>query len=216
MQLIPLFGVPIFKSTINPELYNKQEIMSTIEENYQKNTIRNKYDQSNLHQTYKDNDNPDFKKVDYSSLTSIYNTKIKEFISQMSWASELKYTWVPNISVYGEEQYLAPHSHIGGYNANIIFVCVHYASFPNDASPITFSNPSVNLIYNTDRIIKKMSKLVNSSDTDNSAYYATWDFDIKEDDFIMFHSYLIHGVRPNGKLSKLRVAIAINISLDWE
>ena len=69
-----LFGIPYAICRIDPWSYNKKEIVKDIESNYLKNPIRNNWRPKNynIHHAYRDWDNPDYIKSDYSRLIEAY------------------------------------------------------------------------------------------------------------------------------------------------
>ena len=62
-----LFGCPIYKIKVDPTTYDKESLLKIIINNYSKNEYRNKFDNDkrNLHHSFLDDANNDFKKVDY-------------------------------------------------------------------------------------------------------------------------------------------------------
>jgi len=72
-----IFGLPIFKSKIDKNDYNKDNIISIITENYQKNNYRNQYDSdSDLHHSYKDENNRFFKEINFDKLKKFCKFKV--------------------------------------------------------------------------------------------------------------------------------------------
>ena len=76
-EITYLFGLPIFKVKINPELYEKKKILSQIEKNYKTSKVRNKwsldsYILTDIHHSIQDDDNPAFKKINYYLTEKIY------------------------------------------------------------------------------------------------------------------------------------------------
>ncbi len=65
-----IFGLPIYIIKVDPNSYDKQSLLKTIESNYSKDSYRNKFDddESNLHHSYSDELNPKFEKVDYDKV----------------------------------------------------------------------------------------------------------------------------------------------------
>ena len=49
---LPLFATPVYKTSIDPNLYNKKEIIKTILYNFKKSKVRNKWDDSNIASSY--------------------------------------------------------------------------------------------------------------------------------------------------------------------
>ena len=62
-EITYLFGLPIFKVKINPELYEKKKILSQIEKNYKTSKVRNKWStgsliKTDIHHSIEDGGNP--------------------------------------------------------------------------------------------------------------------------------------------------------------
>ena len=65
-----MYGLPFFTAKINPDLYEKKEILSQIEKNYKVSRVRNNwspsaYSKTDIHQSIEDEENPRFKKINY-------------------------------------------------------------------------------------------------------------------------------------------------------
>ncbi len=62
-----MYGLPFFTAKINPDLYEKKEILSQIEKNYKVSRVRNNwspsaYSKTDIHQSIEDEENPRFKR----------------------------------------------------------------------------------------------------------------------------------------------------------
>ena len=106
-----LFGLPYYKVKIIANSYDKENIVKTIENNYQRSSYRNKWDKhslnsSNFHHSNHDENNTLFARVDYSSLIPVYKDIIESFI-----AAPYKHDIV-NYTVCNEGQYMKYHDHI--------------------------------------------------------------------------------------------------------
>ena len=57
-------------------------------------------------------------------------------------------------------------------------------------------------------------KALDSSNTNNSSYFTEWDYSVKEDELIIFPSYLYHRVKPSMFAdSDFRIAIVTNLQI---
>ena len=73
-----IFGIPLYKSNIDPNSYDKESILNTILSNYEKSNDRNNWDnesyiKSKIHHSLCDEQNQNFEKPDFSSLRSVYD-----------------------------------------------------------------------------------------------------------------------------------------------
>lgn len=209
---IPFFQTRVTKIHIDPSLYDKEEIIKTVYENYNKSPCRNVWDDtSNLHHYYDDWNNSKFSQVNLDRIKKVYNHVFQKFIDSITFKQDLKYEYkwnIENITVYNQEQFMQAHDHLGD---NCIYSAVHYISVSNNSAPITFINPLLALPE-----IEKTSKFLNPQDPQNSTYFAEWNIKPKEDYMIVFPSYLRHKViasKNNEKDSKLRISVVSNIEL---
>lgn len=213
---IPLFATNITEVYIDPSLYNKEEIVKTVYENYKKEPHRNLWDNtSDLHHHYNDWNNSKFSQPNLSKIKEVYNDVFNKFINSVSFEqnSFLRCKWnITNITAYNQEQFMSMHDHLLD---DCIYSVVHYISLSDNHSPIVFKNPLLALQYKHP-IIENYSKCLNSQDLQNSTYFDTWSIKPKEDSMIIFPSYLKHEVRKstsNKKDTSLRIAIVTNINL---
>ena len=136
-----LFGIPIFKTKINPNSFNKKEIIKSITENYNVDSVRNEFDGiSNIHMEYGDRENKRFEKVDYSKVNDIYNGIFKDFFST-HFKSKINFEYEffnCNYTASMGNQFMAPHNHLPYSD----FSCVHYVKLNKKDKPTTFINPS--------------------------------------------------------------------------
>ena len=69
------FGLPYYKTKIQPRSYDKEQIIKTIEDNYSQSSYRNEWDKndlnkSNFHHSNSDESNSTFAKVDSPAAIS--------------------------------------------------------------------------------------------------------------------------------------------------
>lgn len=206
-----LFASPLYSVIIDPKSYQKQEIIDTVLYNYSVDNSRNKWDEnSNLHHLYNDWTNDKFKVVDTTSLIDVYKSIIDPFLEQQKFRKKIKYKWaIENITAYNNSQFMREHDHL---LENVIWTCVHYISVPTNASPLTFHNPLAFQIYSQHPGVKISTEFVDIENPLNSAYFQTFNYQMKENEFLIFPSFLRHSVTPNPALDGLRIAVVININ----
>jgi len=212
-----LFGCPIYKIRIDPNSYDKQSLLKTIENNYSKGSYRNKFDEdkSNLHHSFKDELNSKYEKVDYKKigLIDVYNKVFDNYChntlktkGDFSW----KYT-IQNYTASNKNQYLRPHSHMPYAD----FATVHYVKFNKTQHEKTmFSNHNDFGPY-SQFLRKRLYDVSDELAPENSYLYETWSFSADEDDLIIFPAALRHEV-PKGRIdaTDLRVTISSNLMIN--
>jgi hypothetical protein len=213
-----LFPSTVYSTKINPNSFDKLDIVSTVERNYRKKPNRNEWDQnSDMHHYYNDADNPLFETIDYSSLTPIYSNIIDTFMNnELDICKPIKYRWeIINSTAYGPGQWMDSHDHITDLN---IFSCVHYVQLPAGSSPLTFQNPASFQVYNIPPSVVNTSNFINLNNDSASVWSKNWNFHQEEDDFLIFPSYLKHSVNKNPPgLQGLRIAVVLNIQFEgWD
>ena len=82
-----LFSCPIYKIRIDPDSYDKEKIINDILYNKSLKNTRNDTHQiigsnSDIHHSYKDFDNEDFRIINYEKLIGVYAEKFKEFFNK--------------------------------------------------------------------------------------------------------------------------------------
>ena len=85
-----IFGIPLYKSSINSNSYDKESILNTVLKNYEKSNERNSWDnesyiKSKIHHSLCDETNQTFEKPDFSSLKSVYESEIKKYLRMMNY-----------------------------------------------------------------------------------------------------------------------------------
>ena len=205
-----MFGVPYYCSTIDPTAYNKSEILADITENYNKNSFRNRWDtQSNLHHSYNDKDNINFKAIDYQQLLPLYTQQITNFLNEYS-ESKISFRYdIENYTCMTKGQFMREHDH-----PSSDFTAVHYIKYnPDVHKPTTYVNPAHWALYN-DRIVSpKMNKISNSNFFKHSWYWSTVNLNVVEDNFVITPSPLKHRVELQNS-DELRVVIVLNIHIE--
>ena len=75
-----IFGIPVYKSSLDSNSYDKKGILNTILNNFEKSNDRNNWDnesyiKSKIHHSLCDESNQTFEKPDFSSLKSVYESE---------------------------------------------------------------------------------------------------------------------------------------------
>jgi hypothetical protein len=209
-----LWGLPILKTKIDSNSFNKKEILDTIEQNYNKSNIRENwftvgggYFETNIHHSLCDDENKNFTKPDYHLLEKIYVEIIKNYLNNLGFYKKFNFDYkIINYTASRHESIMEPHLHI-----ECEFSMIHYLQFENNThSSTVFMNPYT---FNDFWINKnKLSDKISPKNTNHSWVFGEWKYDIQEDDCIIFPSILKHFVR-NKKTKKTRITIASNISI---
>lgn len=214
MQTYSMFPSQIYKTRIDPKSYDKEEIIRTAMENYEKDPSKNNWDdESDLHHCYGTMyDAPPALK----SLSSSYGKAIDECMNSISKNhNKFEYRWkMVNFAV--NTKYMAPHDHfykIGDWQST--YSCCHYISYHwKYHSPTRFLNPLVIAQYH--RNLVEMSNLLDKNAIDNSTYFVDGTAPVEEDDMIIFPSYLKHVVKNGMKRESDKPRILGVANIDWK
>lgn len=212
------FSIPIWKTTIPKNSYDKDLVLNEMLENFSTDPkrnawdlVENNYSKSVWHHSNHDDGNEKFKEISYveSGLAEKLNEKILEFINYLSLKSDINYEFeITNYTVSTEGYFLTSHGHGGDDFSSVLFL-----QYDKDTHPSTsFNNPD-NSSY-LSRILQK--DLFSSIDNTNpffSYFHDTWQIDTNEDDYLIFPGHVKHEVPLIGKTSKPRVTLSINIRL---
>jgi len=203
-----LFGLPYYKVKIIADSYDKENIVKTIENNYQRSSYRNKWDKhslnsSNFHHSNHDENNTLFARVDYSSLIPVYKDIIESFI-----VAPYKHDIV-NYTVCNEGQYMKYHDHI----FHCDFFMIHYVQFDKQMhEPTLYKNTHIFSDYFEDL---RYDTFVNSADNMNNAWMRKEiALDVEEDSVVIVPSAVPHMIPPMVQKSPInRITIVSNITL---
>lgn len=208
-----VYGLPIYKTKINPKLYEKNKILSQIEKNFKLSKIRNNwslnsYIKTDIHHSLEDEKNSRFKEINYYSLAQQYQETIINFFNKMSLQKNLKFSYgIANYSCVKHNSVMTPHIH-----SDCSFSLIHYISFDKKQHiPTIFRSP-----YYFNQLLPHQQKLQNifSNHEKNSWMYKEWIVrDTEEDDVVIVPAILEHSVR-NLDSKKLRITIAANIEIN--
>ena len=207
-----VYGLPTYKTKINPKLYEKNKILSQIEKNYKVSKVRNKWNldsfiKTDIHQSLEDENNPRFKTINYYSLPQQYKKIIVDFFNKLSFQKEIKFSYnIANYTCVRHNSVMTPHIH-----GNSAFSLIHYMSFDKKQHlPTIFRNP-----YFFGQLLphQKNLKDIFSNQEENSWIYKEWVIRPEEDDIVIVPAVLEHYVR-NLDSKKSRITIAVNISIN--
>ena len=210
-----LFGLPVYHFKINPNLYDKKNILNTIEKNYKINENRDKSLYGDLHHSFMDEENEKFKKIDYvkSKLVQVYNNIFKDFTNNvLKTQKKFSYNYtIENYTATKNNQYMKSHNHL----PDVDFTSVHYLQFDRTQHQNTvFLN--MNDFGNYIRHIRKdFYNCVDSKSFENSYLFSNFSYNVEEDDMIIFPSILKHEIpKQKNNLDKLRVTIVCNLKIE--
>ena len=213
MQTIDLFPTQIFKFRIDPNSYNKKELVNILVENYNRDKHRNSWDNNSiLHHYYNDWHNNKFEKLPIDPLLKIYDKTILNFIDSIKKKNRIQYHWsLENVTVNAE--HMESHDHTGFSEGGFqnTFSAVHYIKFKNGFhQPTNFFNPTMFAQFNGFR--NNIMNLLDNQSIENSTYFETWQLETKEDDFIIFPSHLKHNVVSKLNEENHRITGVVNIA----
>jgi len=217
MTKINLFSPIFYKSRMDPLLYNKDELYLDLKHNYTLNNSRkveeaaaDYFPDTNFHVYYKDWDNLNYKKIDFTLLYNQYTQVIEEFLSTIGFNNNIEYKWYTvNINV-AKNGFLDEHDHNGSIQEYKDwphqFSLVHYFSLKPHHSTTTFLNPI--------GACTGLGKKLDNTAIENSSYFQNFNLPMLEDDIIIFPCYIRHRV-DESKITTddLRITVAINITI---
>jgi len=209
-----IFGLPIFKSKIDKNDYNKDNIISIITENYQKNNYRNQYDSdSDLHHSYKDENNRFFKEINFDKLKTQYK-KIFDYYFDNHFISKINFNFdfrMEGYCVISNNQFMTRHQHLPNYD----FSFVHYIQINQNDTKIRFHNNNDFSKYYK-YIRKDTYNIADETDLSNSYMFEYVNMIVQQDDIIIFPSILEHEIpkHTNDKSKNMRISIIGNIELE--
>ena len=208
-----LFSWPIYKICIDPNSYDKEKIINDIKYNKSLKTTRNGAHQmignhiSDIHHSYNDFDNVNFRTINYEKLTDVYLEIFNEFFNkEISTINASKFIFrVVNYSAVTEGQYLPSHMHIPTAD----FATIHYLNFKNDHSLTSFYNSATGDFLK--HIQPELIDILDNTAPDNSYLWQQFMFPVKEDDLLIFPAALAHEVTVQGPTKEPRITISSNI-----
>jgi hypothetical protein len=210
-----IFGFPFYVDNIDGSLFDKKKIIKDIEYNYKKDKYRNGWEDSkglissNLHHSYSDLENLEFRKINYSKLLPIYTKTITNFLNNLKFKRPIVFKFnVVNYTCMTSSQHMKSH-----YHPNSDFTAVHYIKYNNNIhKPTLFENSDFSKF--TGALRPSLNALLDPSDINHSWYYENYFLNVKEDDICITPSFLFHSVPKQPKTDISRITIVLNISLE--
>ena len=214
-----LFGFPIIKQPIDKNLYDKEKIVSDILYNYNLDNSRNNWDSeqakygrptSNLHHSYGDQNNNNFRKIDYSKLIPLYNEKVTNALNQLYFKQKINFRYtIENYTCVKENNSMREHVHLG-----CDFTGVHYLKFNKDEHfPTNFINTHKHSNY-TSKLLPTLNNELDTSSTENSWMCENYSINTDEDDLVITPAIVEHSIPYHEKCNDHRITIAINIHIE--
>lgn len=214
MTRFDIFSTSIYKTKIDSNLYNKQDLLNIIEKNYNISKERKSpdpiYPATEYHTYHGNFENIKFEKINFEKLIPLYNIEITNFLNNLNMKNECQFNYaIANVNV-GKNGWMDRHHHL---NDNCQYVFIHYLSFDNLHHPHTlFYNNTLN---NYNEYYSKKYRDMLLDIPEHSVHHKYWSFNTYEDDFYIFPAYLDHGVLPNEKKTdKLRILVVGNININ--
>jgi len=207
------FSCPIYKIRIDPNSYDKEKILNDIKYNKNLKNTRNdtqyNFDNCDIHHSYRDFDNEDFRKINYDKLIAVYQEIFQNFVNK-EITTVKKINWgfnIVNYSAVTEGQYLPTHNHI-----ECNFSTIHYLNLNDDHVPTRFHNPSTFAPF-LKMLHVSFSEILDNRDTDNSYFFERIMFPVKTDDLLIFPGALKHEIPIQGPTKEPRITISSNIKI---
>lgn len=209
-----LFGFPYYLDKINPNNYNKKQIIDQIEYNYSIDSSRNIWDKnfidgSNLHHSHSDWGNNNFLSINFEELKDQYSIIIEKFLSNLKFIQNINYYYsIVNYTCMRSSQHMRSHVH-----PDCDFSMIHYLKFDNDIhKPTIFYNPSsLSKFYET--LFPNLHKKLDPSYPENSFLSESFYFNVNEDDICIVPGFLSHSVPFHNTTEESRITIVTNITI---
>ena len=210
-----LFSCPIYKIRIDPNSYDKEKIINDILYNKSLKNTRNDThqiigDNSDIHHSYQDFNNVNFRPINYEKLTVVYLEIFNEFFNKEIFRKKnFNFEFgIVNYSAMTEGQWLPKHDHWKMDD----FACVHYLNFKKDHNPTCFQNPTKFAPY-VRYIRPELIDTFDDSVPDNSYFWEHFELSTEEDEMFIFPAALTHEVMMQGPTKEPRITISTNIKI---
>ena len=231
-EQLPIFACPIYKVKIDPSSYDKEQILTDIKYNYSLSSYRNSPltgDECNIHHSYLDFENENFKRINYDTLFPIYKEIVKQFLTEVYPIStsdtdtvtppnpnqripNTGFNWkceIINYTCIKDGQWLIPHTHLPSDD----FAIIHYLNLKSDHVRTRFWNPADFSNYLKSIQPTLFSKL-NTSKIENSYMFDCWIPPADEDDFVIYPAALKHDIPIQTHTDEPRISIVSNIQIN--
>jgi hypothetical protein len=203
---------------IDPVLYDKENIVNTLIENFSKNPSRNNWGDSNMHMYANDWNNPKFDTVNTVSLLPVYTNLFSNFLNNLNPENEIAFEYeIVNFNITNTVQgYMKSHAHLA--RNDCLFSAVHYLKTSIECSILQFKNPLIYNQYMDPEISKYVNSKFNNLNNFTSSYKEHWNYFPIQDEVVIFPSYLKHSVVPYNpksvnKETNFRISSVINLYL---
>jgi len=213
-MLRQIFGFPVYIENIDPALYDRKKIIKDIEFNYKKDKHRDKwsehFEKSELHHVYNDQDNLNFKKINYSKLIPVYTKVFENFFTNLSFNKSFTFKFdIVNYTCMTSSQFMKVH-----YHENTDFTAVHYIKFDkNTHKPTLFENSNIFSSYSS-YLQPVLKTVLNENNINNSWFFKNYWMDINENDICITPGLLFHSVPSQPETNSTRITIVSNIIID--
>ena len=208
------FSCPIYKIRIDPNSYDKEKIINDILYNKSLKNTRNEPHQDfhsdcNIHHSYGDFDNENFRIINYEKILVIYQELFQKFFDK-EITTRKQFNWEFNIVNYTamtEGQWFPVHHH-----PTDDFAAIHYLNYKDDHSPTLFHNPQ-NFSPYLKYLRPELVNILNRESPDNQYIQEHVAWKVEEDDILIFPSVLNHEMKPQGPTKESRITIATNLRI---
>ena len=212
-----LFSCPIYKIKIDPNLYDKEQIINDIKYNKSlkntRNESRDNFGNCDIHHSYGDIDNVNFRPINYEKLIDVYIEIFEKFFDKEIYSvKEFKFKFeIVNYSAVTEGQYLPSHNHLE--KAGCDFSTVHYLNFKKDHNLTSFFNPAIFAPF-AKYIQPELKDMMDTQAPDNSYFWEYFDFPVEEDNMLIFPAALNHEIKAQRPTKEPRITISSNIKIE--
>ena len=200
-----LFPTQIWKSSLNIESSVKDDILKSIEKNYQKyESYLNPHWPCNVHSTIFENN-----EVDYRNIVPYFKNEYEKFSKQINLNNhnyDISNIWYNYYLAGNNQEY---HDHVASKRTSI-YSMVYFLKINDEHPKITFHNyTNYHVLFGSNRRLKD---LYPSDDINHSIVNQHWSLNANEGDLIIFPSYIPHGVFVQ-KTNDPRITISLNLIL---
>ena len=207
------FSCPIYKIRIDPNSYDKEKILNDIKYNKSLKNTRdsdNNFKGINIHHSYQDFENPNFRTINYKKLITAYQKIFNKFFDKEIYTTKpFKYVFeIVNYLAATEGQNLTFHNHAPTDD----FAAVHYLNFKDYHAPTLFHNPATFAPF-LKYMRPVLADVLDTTHEDNQYICEYFGRKVEEDDMIIFPSALNHEIKPQGPTKEPRITIATNLKV---
>jgi len=200
-EILKIFPTNIFKSKVKNNDYLKELLVDKISKNSTKLETPQGWLTNNVKTSF--NGEPEGCEIFFEGSPYVQTLK-ESYLNVLDDIFDREYSVVIYdmwYNYYSDGEYQEEHDHLGSPFKPIQFSCVHFLSFdPTQHTPTHFVDP-----LSQTRTF--------SFELDKSEFEHSFFPKIEEGDFLMFPSYLTHGVSPCLKTDYPRITISFNINI---